>query len=182
MSILVAYATRHGSTKGIAERIAERLRRGWIGCGGKAGQGHPRSGGIRRLRRGRRRLHVPLDEGGLVIHAPIPRRPVERPLWLFSSGPLGTETTDRRAGTSSRRASPGNSRRSAPCSTHETCGSSSAHSMRVARRSGSRSGFVMMMPAARAAFPQGDFRDWPRIEAWADGIASELKTAAAASR
>ncbi len=26
MSILVAYASRHGSTRGIAERIAERLR------------------------------------------------------------------------------------------------------------------------------------------------------------
>jgi flavodoxin len=26
MSILAAYASKHGSTKGIAERIAERLR------------------------------------------------------------------------------------------------------------------------------------------------------------
>ena len=35
--------------------------------------------------------------------------------------------------------------------------------------------FVNMMPAARAAFPDADLRDWPRIEAWADGIAAELR-------
>jgi menaquinone-dependent protoporphyrinogen oxidase len=32
-----------------------------------------------------------------------------------------------------------------------------------------------MMPAAREAVPAGDFRDWPEIEAWADGIAIELQ-------
>ena len=37
---------------------------------------------------------------------------------------------------------------------------------------------VMLMPAARGAFPDNDLRDWPKIEAWADGIAVELKTAA----
>jgi menaquinone-dependent protoporphyrinogen oxidase len=30
------------------------------------------------------------------------------------------------------------------------------------------------MPAARAALPAGDFRDWPAIEAWAAQIAAEL--------
>jgi menaquinone-dependent protoporphyrinogen oxidase len=30
MSILIAYASRHGSTGGIAERIAERLREGGL--------------------------------------------------------------------------------------------------------------------------------------------------------
>jgi len=33
---------------------------------------------------------------------------------------------------------------------------------------------TLMMPAARAAFPEGDFCDWAEIEAWADGIAHEL--------
>ena len=30
------------------------------------------------------------------------------------------------------------------------------------------------MPAAREALPEGDFRDWDEIEAWARGIATEL--------
>jgi menaquinone-dependent protoporphyrinogen oxidase len=40
--------------------------------------------------------------------------------------------------------------------------------------------FVSLMPAARAAFPKGDFRDWPAIDAWADTIAHELLGAAVA--
>ncbi len=36
--------------------------------------------------------------------------------------------------------------------------------------------FVQHMPAARAALPAGDFRDWPAIDAWAAQIAAELGT------
>ena len=31
------------------------------------------------------------------------------------------------------------------------------------------------LPAARAALPEGDFRDWPEIDDWAAGIARELQ-------
>jgi menaquinone-dependent protoporphyrinogen oxidase len=37
------------------------------------------------------------------------------------------------------------------------------------------------MPAVREALPAGDFRDWPEIEAWADGIARELQQGALAT-
>jgi menaquinone-dependent protoporphyrinogen IX oxidase len=33
---------------------------------------------------------------------------------------------------------------------------------------------VAIMPAARAAFPEGDFRDWDDIGNWAESIAHEL--------
>jgi hypothetical protein len=33
---------------------------------------------------------------------------------------------------------------------------------------------VMMMPTARNTFPEGDFRDWAEIHAWAEGIARDL--------
>jgi menaquinone-dependent protoporphyrinogen oxidase len=38
------------------------------------------------------------------------------------------------------------------------------------------------MPAARAATPVGDFRDWPAIDAWASEIASHLDSMEKASR
>ena len=41
------------------------------------------------------------------------------------------------------------------------------------------SGFMRVLPAARNALPAGDFRDWPAIEAWAEGIATELQSAEA---
>ena len=39
--------------------------------------------------------------------------------------------------------------------------------------------FMRVMPEVRKALPAGDFRDWPEIEAWADGIARELQQARA---
>jgi menaquinone-dependent protoporphyrinogen oxidase len=34
---------------------------------------------------------------------------------------------------------------------------------------------MRLAPAVREALPAGDFRDWPAIEAWANGIATELR-------
>jgi menaquinone-dependent protoporphyrinogen oxidase len=34
--------------------------------------------------------------------------------------------------------------------------------------------FMRLVPEARDALPTGDFREWPEIDAWADGIAREL--------
>ncbi len=42
--------------------------------------------------------------------------------------------------------------------------------------------FTRMMPAARAGFPAGDFRDWAEIEAWAGAIADELRRPASTDR
>ena len=50
---------------------------------------------------------------------------------------------------------------------------------------GSKLGFAHQMmrklPAARAVFPEGDFRNWKDIEAWANGIAHELEASQARS-
>ena len=38
--------------------------------------------------------------------------------------------------------------------------------------------FMRLVPEARRALPVGDFRDWPAIEAWAEGIGRELQPVA----
>ena len=35
----------------------------------------------------------------------------------------------------------------------------------------------MLFRSMRELLPSGDFRDWPAIEAWAEGIARELEPA-----
>jgi menaquinone-dependent protoporphyrinogen oxidase len=37
--------------------------------------------------------------------------------------------------------------------------------------------FMRVIPAVRDVLPAGDYRDWVAIEAWAEGIASELRRA-----
>jgi menaquinone-dependent protoporphyrinogen oxidase len=36
---------------------------------------------------------------------------------------------------------------------------------------------VRKLPAARAMLPEGDFRDWAAIQAWAGAIAEDLQAA-----
>ena len=95
MSVLVAYASRHGSTRGIAERIAERLRADGLDAvarpasevtdasrydafvvGAAAYMFHWLKDAITFVRRNRALL-------------------AERPTWLLSSGPIGTDTVDK---------------------------------------------------------------------------------------
>ncbi len=43
-------------------------------------------------------------------------------------------------------------------------------------RLGFRDRMITKMPAAKALFQEGDFRNWKDIEAWANGIAQALET------
>ena len=105
-----------------------------------------------------------------------------RPVWLFSSGPLGTETTDAQ-GRDVREASE-------PREFAEFRDAVHPRDQRVffgaydpdSKAIGFMERFTRMMPAARAAMPGGDFRDWAEIEAWAAKIADELTLVPAGSR
>jgi menaquinone-dependent protoporphyrinogen oxidase len=172
MPILVAYASKHGATRGIAERIAETLKaagqeaearpvkaagdlasyEGFV-IGSAVYFGHWRKEAAEFVRRNRAAL-------------------VNRPVWLFSSGPLGTEATD----------AEGRELRvvAEPKEIAELREAVKPRDHRVFFGVLSRSKFdfvervVAMLPAARALFPEGDFRDWQDIEAWAEGIAHAL--------
>ena len=181
MSILVAYASRYGSTRGIAERIAAKL--------GEAGQ-------TAELRRAQAVGDLAgydafvIGSGVYNAHwlkesAELVRRNrgllAERPVWLFSSGPLGTTAEDARGRDLRVAAEPkelAEFKEAIDPRDHRVfLGALVSSKLEFAHR------MIRKLPAARAALPDGDFRDWKDIEVWAEGIAHELApepTAAAA--
>ncbi|MHA6523532.1 flavodoxin domain-containing protein [Tessaracoccus sp. G1721] len=174
MNVLVAYATRHGSTAGIAERIAEVLtREGHTAVATPVEEAGPPGGYDA----------VVLGGAAYMFHWLKPalqyaRRHREalaaRPVWLFSSGPLGTDQVDadgKDVLTSSR-----------PREFDELTDSLSPRGERVffgafdptEKPIGLGERITRAMPAAEGLLPQGDFRDWEEIEGWAEQIAVEL--------
>ncbi len=161
MSILVAYASKHGSTQGIAERIAEQLRQL-----GKQAEARPVEavedpGSYEALVIGSAVYYGSwLKEATEWVHR---NRAVlaKLPVWLFSSGPLGTEVSDAEQ---------------QPKEMAEFREIIAPRDQRIffGALDPSRLSFAerMMVKAVRA--PAGDFRDWEAVEAWAASIARNL--------
>lgn len=174
MKILVAYATKHGATRGIAERIAAILER-------------------RGLDVTLRPVTEPSDVGAFdayvigsaayMFHWLGEATAFVRhhrsllgtcPVWLFSSGPLGTDEVDAQ-GTDVRAAAE-------PKEFAEFREAIRPRELRVlfgaydpeAPPAGLMERLTRMMPASREALPAGDFRDWTEIETWAESIADEV--------
>ena len=176
MKILVAYATRHGATTGIAQRIAEILTES-----GQPAEARP----VEEITSIEGYDAVVLGGAAYMFHWLKPAVKfarkhraalASRPVWLFSSGPLGTEMIDK----------DGNDvlQATRPKEFDEltellgTCGEQiffgaydpDAEPLGLGER------VVRHMPAARDAMPAGDFRDWGAIEAWAREIAAAIST------
>lgn len=175
MKVLVAYGSRHGATRGIAERLGSRLASHGLAVsvvpaarvtdpsahdafvvGGAAYVSHWLAEVTDFVRRNRELL-------------------AGRPTWIFSSGPLGTDAVDRQ-GRDVRQASE-------PKEFAEVRDGVHPRGERVffgaydpdAKPVGSAERlFRPLMPAVRNRLPAGDFRDWDEIDAWADAIAREL--------
>ena len=180
MVILVAYASRHGSTRGIAERIAERLRADGLGA-----EARPAAD----VRDASRYDAFVVGGAAYMFHwLKDATRFVEknrvllagRPTWLFSSGPVGTDTTDKdgrdvlETTVPREFASLGASIQPRDMKVFFGAMDPAAKPIGMAERA------MSLMPAAKNALPKGDFRDWPAIDAWADGIAAALAPAPSA--
>lgn len=161
MTVLVAYASKHGSTQGIAERIAEQLLQM-----GKEAEARP--------------VDKVLDPGSytaFVIGSAVyygswlkeatdwvhrhQTALAERPVWLFSVGPLGTEVKD---------AEP------QPKEMAEFQQTIHPRDQRIFFGSldHNRLSFPERMVVKAVRAPEGDFRDWQAIEVWATSIARDL--------
>ena len=172
--VLVAYATRHGSTAGIAERVAARL-----GAAGLQAEARPAAevrnasaydafvvGGAAYMTRWL---------GGAIGFVERNRATLAaRPTWLFSSGRSGRTSWTSGGATSSRRPCPRSSQRLRdmvrPRGEMVFFGAIDP----AAKPIGLAERLTSLMPAARDALPKGDFRDWAAIDAWADEVAAVL--------
>jgi menaquinone-dependent protoporphyrinogen oxidase len=163
--VLVGYASKHGSTHEIAEFIAARLRESGLA--------------VETLRMASLSPEQPYDAAVLgsgiyygswlgdavefVRHnqAELGRRPV----WLFSSGPLGAHVED------------AEEQPKDIASLREAI-HPRGHEVFFGALDRSRLSFPERMIVKGVRAPEGDFRDWARIEDWARGIAGELAGAA----
>jgi menaquinone-dependent protoporphyrinogen oxidase len=162
MAVLVAYASKHGSTQGIAERIAEQLRQL----------------GIQAEARPMDAVEDPESYEAFVIGSAVyygswlkeATEWVHRnqavlaglPGWLFSSGPLGTEVKDAEQ---------------QPKEIAEFQQAIRPRDQRIffGALDHSKLSFAERMMAKAVRAPAGDFRDWEAIEAWAASIARDLE-------
>ena len=175
MTVLVAHASRHGSTVGIAERIGDVLRAADLSVevqsvddvrdvtgydafviGSAAYMFHWLKQATNFAKRHRAVL-------------------AERPVWLFSSGPLGTDLVDKEGRDVLETSRPKEFAELQallqPRGEQVFFGAWDADAAPI----GVGERFMGLLPKAKAALPAGDFRDWDAIDAWASEIAGQLR-------
>ncbi len=174
MKAIVIYASKYGSTKGIAEYIADKFRQ----VGMQAEARHV--GDIRNpgeydafvIGSAIYMMHWLKEATEFVTrnHALL----INRPVWLFSSGPLGTRTTDDQGQDLRSVAEPNE------IAKFRDLIKPRDHRVFFGVLDSSKLGFghrmLRILPAALELLPEGDFRDWKDIETWAMSIARALET------
>ena len=161
MTVLVAYASKHGGTEGIATFIAERLRE--LGKDAEVRKAEDVSdlGGVEAVVLGSAVYAGSwMKEAMELVHRSADALAL-LPVWLFSSGPLGEELKD------------GMDQIRQLEELRETLNPRD-HRIFFGALDKEKLGFGERMIAKAVKAPDGDFRDWDQIEAWAEGIAAEL--------
>jgi menaquinone-dependent protoporphyrinogen oxidase len=177
MRILVGYASRRGATKGIAERIAVTLDAQGLDVVFKPMHEVPRAEDFDAFVLGSSAYmgHWEPDAAAFVRqHAAVL---AEAPVWLFSSGPVGTEAVDKHGRdvleTSRPQEFASLENLVHPRELKVFFGAYDPQSPEA----GIVERLVAKVPAIREGMPAGDFRNWPEIEAWAKAIAAALRPA-----
>jgi menaquinone-dependent protoporphyrinogen oxidase len=173
MTVLVAYASKYGGTRGIAERIAGVLSESGVNAvaqsitittdlteydafvvGGATYMGSWMKEAVTFARQNRDVL-------------------ASRPIWLFSSGPLGSATTDAQGNDVREAAVP-----KQMAELRELLGARDAtvfFGVSDHTHFDLRDRLIYAVPGGKKLLVDGDFRDWPEVEAWAKAIALALK-------
>jgi menaquinone-dependent protoporphyrinogen oxidase len=176
MNVLVAYATHHGATREIAQRIGAVL--GELGLDVSVEQADR----VRDVRR------FDAFVVGSALYCGWLKEAVDfvqrnkamlagRPVWLFSSGPLGTGVQDEQGRAVAEAATP-----KEIAKLRETVHARDHHVFRgaydpTAKPVGFLERTFRLVPKPAAMLQAGDFRDWVEISAWAQAIGDELTVA-----
>jgi menaquinone-dependent protoporphyrinogen oxidase len=169
---LVVYASRHGATAGIAERIGEVMRSTGIEVMVADAADDPDPGGFDAFVIGSAAYIGKWEKDATDYVKRHQAAIAAKPCWLFSSGPVGTERVDKK----------GNSVLADPRTVVELrpilqprgtevffgAWDPSSPSASLAER------IVRQIPAIKELLPTGDFREWPVIEAWAREVAQGI--------
>lgn len=173
MKVLVGYASKYGATEGIAKRIAAKLAERGLSVEARRVGAVDDAG-----------AYDAFVVGSAVYIGSWLRDAVQfvehnqqvlstRPLWMFSSGPIGAATTDAQGRdvrtTAVRKEVVDLGESLAARDHHVFFGAFDRSKLHIGDR------LITAMPA----FPgsEGDFRDWNEIDAWSKAIAEELSNA-----
>jgi menaquinone-dependent protoporphyrinogen oxidase len=172
MRVLVVYASKYGSTKGIAERIAKTLNES-----GQQAAAMPAS------KAGRLDGYDAFVIGSAAYMFSWMKEAIDfvrqntallstKPVWLFSSGPIGTSTVDEKGRDVRATAVPkeiAELKASIQARDHQVFFGAFDHTkLNLTHK------VVYALPAVKNALIDGDFREWDEIDKWAKGIAAAL--------
>ena len=171
MRILVAYASRYGATQGIAERIAMTLRQQALHVTLQAAQHAGGPAGYDAVVIGSAVYFFHWMKHATTFVRRNREALAKRPVWLFSSGPLGSKPEDAQGRDLRVLTEPkeiAEFRDAIRPRDHRVFFGAMDHS-----KLGFTHRLILKLPANRgnAVFPEGDFRDWNDIETWASSIA-----------
>lgn len=175
MRVLVAYASRYGATQGIAERIAAALRQQGLTATVEVADQAGDPAGYDAVVIGSAAYFLHWMKPATAFVRRNSKALASRPVWLFSSGPLGTKTQDDKGRDLCEVSEP------REIAEFKETVALREHRVFFGAMDAGKLGFlhrlIYKMPANRndAIFPQGDFRNWTAIDAWADSIAETLK-------
>lgn len=184
--VLVVHASRHGATAGIAAKIGEILQAEGVDATVVPAATMPDPGGFDACVIGAGVYMGSWVKAGTECLERYAASLAERPVWLFSSGPLPgstKEATDAASDPYQNALGPADGPGSGGRKKIEALSAAirprEHHVFRGAydptdppKALSER--FVRLMPASKDILPVGDFRDWDAIEVWARGIAAEV--------
>jgi len=186
-TVLIVYASRHGSTEGIAARIGDTLLASGLDVVIQPARDMPTPAGVDACIVGSAVYMGNWLPDGIEY---LERYAVDlgnRPVWLFSSGPLPGSTretaedaTDEFGGALGPADGPGSGGRKRIVELGERI-----HAREHVIFNGAfdptdspktlAERFVRWVPGARNILPAGDFRDWEEIAHWAREVAQEIR-------
>ena len=179
MKVLVASSSRHGATAGIAEHIATHLTEAGVPATALSVNKVTSVDGYDAVLLGASAYMFHWQKAAVHFAHEYAEHLTKHPLWLFSSGPIGTDLVDKQGVDVFVATRPKELDELVellhPVGEKVFFGAYDP----TARPIGMSERLIRTMPAARNGLPAGDFRDWPAIEAWAQEVADELKGKAA---